>query len=156
MAWELDLYHCTFGVEHPFMDAQHSLCGTLKCHIQEWKRCSSAWHLVSRIANEGDQFYSESEVEITAIDSFIESLLRVKENIFRIMECSDEDTSKWEDNDHIIEESKVVALGDYDITDICTYSELKRLLEFIDDVVSIMRYYPQNSHSYYQFKCADW
>ena len=111
---------------------------------------------MSRIANEVDQFYSESEVEITAIDSFIESLLRVKEHIFRIMECSDEDTSKWEDNDHLIEESKVVALGDYDITDIYTYSELKRLLEFIDDVVSVMSYYPQNSHSYYQFKCADW
>ena len=95
MSWEIDLIHCTFGVEHPFMDAQHSLCGILKCHIQEWKRLSSAWYLISRIANENDQFYSDSDVEITDIDSCIKYLLKVKEHIFSIMECSEETISTW-------------------------------------------------------------
>lgn len=156
MAWELDLYHCTFGVEHPFMDAQHSLCGILKCHIQEWKRLSSAWYLISRIATENDQFYSESDIEITDIDTFIQSLLKAKEQIIGIMACPEETISTWENNDTILPENKIVSLCDYDIFDVDTQHDINHLITFIDDVVSIMRYYPQDNHSYYQFHCADW
>lgn len=156
MAWEIDLSHCTFGVEHPFMDAQHSLCGVLKCHIQEWKRLSSAWYLITRIASENDQFYSDSNIEITDIDDFIASLLKVKEHIFRIMECSEETISTLENNETMLPENKIVSLQDYEISDVDTHHDINRLITFIDDVVSIMRYYPQDKRSYYQFHCADW
>lgn len=156
MSWEIDLIHCTFDVEHPFMDAQHSLCGILKCHIQEWKRLSSAWYLISRIAAENDQFYSDSNVEITEIDSCITSLLKAKEQILGIMECSEETISTWENNDTMLPENKIVSLQDYDIVDVNTQHDINRLITFIDDVASIMRYYPQDKRSYYQFHCADW
>ena len=156
MAWEIDLIHCTFGVEHPFMDAQHSLCGILKCHIQEWRRSPAAWNLVYHIARENDQYYSDANVEITDIDTFIQSLLKAKEQVMRTLACSEETISTWENNDTILPENKIVSLRDYDIFDVDTQHDINRLITFIDDVVSIMRYYPQDNRSYYQFHCADW
>lgn len=156
MSWEIDLIHCTFDVEHPFMDAQHSLCGILKCHIQEWKRCPVAWDIVYSIARENDQYYSDANVEITDIDTFIQSLLKAKEQIMHIMDCSEETISTWENNDTILPEDKIVSLQSYNIFDVDTQHDINRLITFIDDVVSIMHYYPQDKRSYYQFHCADW
>lgn len=159
-AWELDMYHCTFSVEHPELYREYKLSGILRCHLCEWKRLSGAWDILRHAALTTDGFVSDEDtcVELDR-ESLILGLESARKSMLQTLNCTEEDVDAWSSQqlEDYIPEALADALYQNKLgNDYTLYEDIKNVLEFIDEALRIAKYYPQLHNSYYLFKNVCW
>ena len=149
---EIDLYHCTWDVQHPDKEKFPNLSGILRCHLQEWKHCYFCWDTLAKM---GHVYESDNSIEFTDLKQLEQQCRTTKEGVCEIFEMSEDDVMtfcKEHQDDHISKEHSHSLCELIGLDCPCTYIDVFMTIEFLNDILCWLDTYPAKDEYFYEFR----